>query len=122
MQTQEMSTRHDVKIVSGIVKSNGDLNNTSSMRVSKRPKIDPAFIFRSLAISISADDDKIRQKYRPFLLDPAVESSDWVSNLELATAAKMAYQDLEQTGERLRVLILYGSLRQRYAYLAHNTF
>ncbi len=110
-----MSTLQGVKTVSGIAKSNGDLNNTSSMRVSRRPKVDPAFVSRSLAISVSADDDEIRQKYRPFLLDPAVESSDWVSHLELATAAEMAYQDLERTNERLRVLVLYGSLRQRYA-------
>jgi arsenic resistance protein ArsH len=65
------------------------------------PKIDPAFAFRSPAIPITIDGELIREKYRPFLLDPAVESSDWVSRLELATAPKMARYDIERTGEQL---------------------
>ena len=113
-----MSTRHDAKSANGVTTTNGDLNNTSSARASKRPKIDPAFAFLSLAISITADDDEVRQRYRPFLLGPAVEASDWVSRLELATAVKMAAQDIERTGERLRVLVLFGSLRQRYVHLS----
>lgn len=114
VQAEGMSTRHDAKSANGVTTTNGDLNNTSSARAPKRPKIDPAFAFRSLAISITTDDDEVRQRYRPFLLDPAVEASDWVSRLELATAVKMAAQDIERTGERLRVLVLFGSLRQRY--------
>ena len=116
VQAGDMSTRHDVKSVNVVTTTNGDLNNTSAARVSKRPKIDPAFAFRSLAIPITTDDDEVRQRYRPFLLNPAVETSDWVSRLELATTAKMADQDIERTGERLRVLVLFGSLRQRYVH------
>lgn len=118
VQAEDMSTCHDAKSTNGVTTTNGDLNNTSSARASKRPKIDPAFAFRSLAIPITTDDDEVRQRYRPFLLDPAVEASDWVSRLELATAAKMAAQDIERTGERLRVLVLFGSLRQRYVHLS----
>ena len=118
IQTGDMSACHNVKGVGGTATSNGDLNNVSAARVSRRPKIDPAFAFRSLAIPIAADDELVRQKYRPFLLDPAVESSDWVSRLELATATKMAHYDIERTGERLRVLVLFGSLRKRYVHLS----
>jgi hypothetical protein len=115
IQTGDMSTCHNVK---GVATSNGDLNNTSAARVSRRPKIDPVFAYRSLAIPITTDDELVRQKYRPFLLEPAVESSDWVSRLELATATKMAHYDIERTSERLRVLVLFGSLRKRYVHLS----
>lgn len=66
-----------------------------------------------LAVSEKDDDSEIRSKYRPFLLDPEVESTDWISQLELETAISMAEADLQTTGKRLRVLVLYGSLRNR---------
>ncbi|PYH67964.1 arsenate resistance ArsH [Aspergillus vadensis CBS 113365] len=74
----------------------------------------PPFINKlpSLAISESEDDANIRQKYRPFLLNDGA-SDDWVNELELTTAMEMAAQELRQTNNRLKVLVLYGSLRQR---------
>jgi arsenical resistance protein ArsH len=114
MTLQHSRTRSGVKSVSGVAKSHGDLNNTDAARSSERPLIDPAFAFRSLAIPSSADSDELRQRYRPFLLQPSVATEDWISRLELATVTKMAYEDLEKTGERIRVLVLYGSLRKRY--------
>lgn len=65
----------------------------------------------SLAILQSEDDAEIRQKYRPFLLDDAAE--DWVSALELTTAMDLAAQELQKSNNRLKVLVLYGSLRRR---------
>ncbi|KAK5790547.1 hypothetical protein VI817_007834 [Penicillium citrinum] len=65
----------------------------------------------SLALLQSEDDAEIRQKYRPFLLDDAAE--DWVSALELTTAMDLAAQELQKSNNRLRVLVLYGSLRRR---------
>jgi arsenical resistance protein ArsH len=70
-----------------------------------------------LAISEKEDDLEIRSKYRPFLLDPEVESTDWISELELETAIDMAEVDLAKTGSRLKILVLYGSLRKRYGLL-----
>lgn len=67
-----------------------------------------------LAISSIADDADIRAKYRPFLLNPDVEATDWISELELETAIAMAEENLSRTNTRLKVLVLYGSLRQRY--------
>ena len=61
-----------------------------------------------------ADDDT---RYRPFLLDEETRSSDWISALELDTVTEMAQKDLQATNQPLRVLVLYGSLRQRYALL-----
>ncbi|CAI7626186.1 unnamed protein product [Penicillium bialowiezense] len=65
----------------------------------------------SLAIPQSDDDSDIRQKYRPFILDGAAE--DWVSTLELTTAMDLAAQELQKSNNRLKVVVLYGSLRRR---------
>ena len=66
-----------------------------------------------LPISEAEDDPEIRTRYRPFLLGAATEATDWISGLELEAAASMAEADLAKTKTRLRVLVLYGSLRKR---------
>jgi hypothetical protein len=71
---------------------------------------------QSLAISQADDDGTIRSKYRPFLLGPEVENTDWVSELELETVASMVRDSLAQNQARLKVLVLYGSLRKRFFY------
>jgi arsenic resistance protein ArsH len=91
----------------------GDLNNTSSMRQIEEIRANPEFAYRSLAIPTEQDDPDTLTKYRPFLLDDAVASQDWVARLELATATEMSHADITKTGERLKVLVLYGSLRNR---------
>ncbi|KAL1302419.1 hypothetical protein AAFC00_002813 [Neodothiora populina] len=91
----------------------GDLNNTSAMRTHVELEPDAAYLDRSLAISASEDDAEIRATYRPFLLEPEVAENDWVAKLELSTALKMAEEDLRKTGQRVRILMLYGSLRTR---------
>lgn len=92
---------------------NGDLNNTSAAREVKHIDVDPEYSYRSLALSETDDDEMIRKAYRPFLLNPEVTSTDWISKLELSTVAKLAEEDLQKSGERLKVLVLYGSLRER---------
>lgn len=67
----------------------------------------------TLAIPAHEDDAEVRAKYRPFLLENEGEPSDWVSQLELDVALQMARRNLEETGSRLKVLVLYGSLRKR---------
>jgi arsenic resistance protein ArsH len=69
---------------------------------------------RSLAISEAEDDPEIRKKYRPFLLPEDVEVKDWISELELETVVRIAEADLARTNSRLKVLVLYGSLRPRF--------
>jgi hypothetical protein len=91
----------------------GDLNNTSSMRQIEEIRANPEFAYRSLAIPTEEDDPDTRAKYRSFLLDDAVSAQDWVAKLELATATEMSHDDITKTGERLKVLVLYGSLRNR---------
>jgi arsenic resistance protein ArsH len=66
---------------------------------------------QSLAIPESEDDHDIRQKYRPFIRDDA--QNDWVSALELTKVLTLAENDLQATNKRLKVLVLYGSLRRR---------
>lgn len=68
--------------------------------------------YRSLALPESEDDIDIRQKYRPFILNEDA-AEDWVNNLELTTVLDMAENDLQNTKKRLKVLVLYGSLRRR---------
>jgi hypothetical protein len=91
----------------------GDLNNTSSMRQIDEVHANPDFAYRSLAIPTEEDDPDTLAKYRPFLLDGEVAAHDWVAKLELATVTEMAHNDIAKTGERLKVLVLYGSLRSR---------
>ncbi|KAK5403612.1 hypothetical protein LTR20_002884 [Exophiala xenobiotica] len=96
--------------------SNGDLNNTASMRAVTKPQRQAQYAYKSLSIPESLDDPAIRSKYRPFLLPDSVteqRSPDWVDRLELATVTEMAHNDLKVTGERVKVLVLYGSLRSR---------
>ena len=91
----------------------GDLNNVASMRQTEEILGNPDFAYRSLAIPAAEDEVGVRTNYRPFLLDPVVAEDDWVAKLELATVTEMAQRDFIKTGSRLKVLVLYGSLRQR---------
>jgi len=75
---------------------------------------------KTLAISPEDDDPVLRAKYRPFLLREDIASNDWISNLELSTVLQLSHSDLQRTstpetpeGSRLRILLLYGSLRPR---------
>lgn len=83
------------------------------MRASKTLVVDPLCAFKSLAIGPELDDAETRKVYRPFILNDEVTKSDWISKLELSTITKMAQADLRETNSRLKVLILYGSLRTR---------
>lgn len=93
--------------------SRGDLNNVSAMWNTHELPMDNDNAHRSLAIRPEEDDSRLRSKYRPFLLDAATTESDWVNQLELSTVTKMAGEDLKITGERIKVLVLTGSLRKR---------
>ncbi|KAG9203465.1 hypothetical protein G6514_002832 [Epicoccum nigrum] len=94
--------------------STGDLNNTAAERARKELEVDPAYRHGSFALSQAQDDAEVRRKYRPFLLDEETEKSDWVAQLELSTALKMVEdQVVANGGERLRVLVLHGSMRNR---------
>jgi arsenic resistance protein ArsH len=97
----------------------GDLNNTAAIRERTLPVADPLYQFRSFPIQASDDSPDVRQRYRPFLLNDEISNSDWVAKLELATTAEMVEaQLLSQGKDRLRVLVLYGSLRSRFVPLA----
>lgn len=94
--------------------SQGDLNNTGAARPHIPVDLDPEYKYRSLAIAESDDDAKIRKSFRPFLLDKDSNIADWIDQLELATVTKMAMEDIQRTSERLKVLVLFGSLRPRF--------
>lgn len=92
----------------------GDLNNTAAERIRKELEVDSAYLNSSFAIPKSQDDAGIRERYRPFLLDEETSASDWISRLELSTALKMVEDQIVNNGqERLKVLVLHGSMRNR---------
>lgn len=92
----------------------GDLNNTEVMRETNHLEPDPTFAEKSLAIAEQDDDADIRKKYRPFVTSDEVARSDWISQSELSTALKMSEKDMKDTnGDRIKILVLYGSMRER---------
>ncbi|KAF1975184.1 arsenate resistance ArsH [Bimuria novae-zelandiae CBS 107.79] len=94
------------------ITTNGDLNNTAAARVVAEITTNPAYRDVSLAIPASEDDALLRQTYRPFLLDAAYSEQDWIARLELSTALSMVdSQIMKSGGERLKVLVLHGSMR-----------
>lgn len=93
---------------------NGDLNNTTAGRKRIELEVDPSFHAQTFAIAESQDDAEARKKYRPFLLDEETSKSDWISQLELSTTLKMVQDHVITSGqERLRILVLHGSMRNR---------
>lgn len=93
---------------------NGDLNNTSAERARIEIAVDSSYQGRSLAIPPSEDDAETRKNYRPFIIEGEHEKGDWVAQLELSTALKMVETRVLQRGdERLKVVVLHGSMRQR---------
>jgi arsenic resistance protein ArsH len=94
--------------------TNGDINNTAAKRSRVEITADAAYRHVSLAIPLAQDEPLVRSSYRPFLQEHDPPSQDWVSQLELSTALEMVNrQVLQAKGARLRVLVLYGSMRQR---------
>lgn len=94
--------------------TNGDLNNTAAARASVGIIADPAYRHVSFAIPPGEDDELVRQTYRPFLLDNTHSEQDWIARLELNTALSMVDSQILKGGaERLKVLVLYGSMRSR---------
>ncbi|KAM0351679.1 hypothetical protein ACHAPU_002689 [Fusarium lateritium] len=92
----------------------GDLNNSFA----SRPRLDLApelgYTRQSFAISAENDDLDVRKRYRPFLLDETHEAVDWVAELELSTTLKLVESKIINLGQdRLRILVLYGSMRSR---------
>lgn len=98
----------------------GDLNNSHAMREAVQLTVDPTYRYMSLAIGADEDDSRVRALYRPFLLPDVFAADDWVAQLELSTSLKMVEsQILDQKGDRLRILVLYGSLRNRWVHYNH---
>jgi len=94
--------------------TNGDLNNTAAERARAQITTDPTYRHLSLAIPSAQDDPDVRSKYRPFLTGDDLSDQNWVSQLELSTVLKMVdLQVLKSGSDRLRVLVLHGSMRKR---------
>ncbi|KAF7557104.1 hypothetical protein G7Z17_g868 [Cylindrodendrum hubeiense] len=94
--------------------SHGDLNNSHAARPQIELVPDSAYSSRSFAISKEDDESEVREHYRPFLLDDAHEATDWVAQLEMSTVLRMVESEIVNRGnERLRILVLYGSMRSR---------
>lgn len=91
----------------------GDLNNVHSARATSELPTDPRYRYRSLAIEDGVDTVE-RHLYRPFLLSEPFAANDWVEQLDLSTVLKLVESEiLDKKQDRLRILVLYGSLRSR---------
>ncbi|GJC85633.1 NADPH-dependent FMN reductase ArsH [Colletotrichum liriopes] len=91
----------------------GDINNAHAARPTVEIRPDEAYLNRTHALAAEDDDAEIRTRYRPFIL-PDTVSNDWVSDLELSTALALVDREILSRGlPRLRILVLYGSLRAR---------
>ncbi|KAJ8102362.1 arsenate resistance ArsH [Lipomyces tetrasporus] len=95
-----------------IISSGGDLNSTNAARLVGEIEPDLAYLGRTLAIPAVEDDSEVRSAYRPFLLGCETANNDWIAQLELSTAMKMAEDEMKRT-DRLKILVLYGSMRSR---------
>ena len=105
---------HPVRLVRNM-NEHGDLNNSHASRAAVELLADQIYSHQSLAIQANKDDADIRARYRPFLLPDQLTAEDWVAQLELSTGLKMVQTEvLDKKLDRLRILILYGSLRNRY--------
>ncbi|TQN68499.1 NADPH-dependent FMN reductase ArsH [Colletotrichum shisoi] len=93
----------------------GDINNTNAARPAVEIQPDEAYLGRNHAIAAEDDDAETRARYRPFIpAADAPDSDDWVSSLELSTALALVDREVLSRGlPRLRILVLYGSLRAR---------
>lgn len=92
---------------------NGDLNNTAAERLRTEIAADPAYRHLSLAIPPVQDEPDVRRLYRPFIIEENTHA-DWIAELELSTVLKMVdLQVLRNGGDRLKVLVLHGSMRKR---------
>lgn len=92
----------------------GDLNNQHVLRETITLEPDTAYRHVSLAIPTNEDNPEVRERYRPFLLNDAHAADDWIASLELSTTLKIVESEiLEKKQDRLRIIVLYGSLRSR---------
>jgi arsenic resistance protein ArsH len=108
-----LSARHSAPRKMASV-TNGDLNNTAAERARIELTVDPTYRDLSLAIPSSQDEPAVRNSYRPFVLGDDKVDQDWVAQLELSTVLKMVdLQVLRSGGDRLKVLVLHGSMRKR---------
>ncbi|RYP69933.1 hypothetical protein DL771_005793 [Monosporascus sp. 5C6A] len=95
----------------------GDLNNAHAARAAVDLAVDSAYSHRSFAIEAHEDNAAIRDRYRPFLLSEQFAADDWVAQLELSTTLRMMKSEiLDPKCDRLRILVLYGSLRSSRSY------
>ncbi|GKT46003.1 NADPH-dependent FMN reductase ArsH [Colletotrichum spaethianum] len=93
--------------------SHGDINNAHAARPTVEIDPDEAYLNRTHAIAAEDDDAETRTRYRPFIL-PSTITDDWVSDLELSTALALVDREVLSCDlPRLRILVLYGSLRAR---------
>lgn len=72
--------------------------------VTERVTIDPT------TVPQQASAAAVPPQHQPYRLNGEAAACDWVQHVELDAARRMADED---AGEPLKVLVLYGSLRQR---------
>ncbi|KAI1928475.1 hypothetical protein LOZ65_001968 [Ophidiomyces ophidiicola] len=92
-------------------RENGFSTDRASILEPNGPATPPLNSVRSLCIAERDDDPGIREVYRPYIIPESEQ--DWVSQLELDNVMDLAEKEILSEGKRLKILVLYGSLRKR---------
>ncbi|RPA95389.1 arsenate resistance ArsH [Choiromyces venosus 120613-1] len=64
-------------------------------------------------VPVAEIGEELGRKYRPYLLPKQEAEKDWITELELDTVERISREHLQRGEEPLRILVLYGSLRER---------
>jgi len=66
-----------------------------------------------IPVPVAEIGEELSRKYRPYLLPKEEVGKDWISELELDTVERISRENLQRGEEPLKILVLYGSLRER---------
>ena len=66
-------------------------------------------------VPVAEIGEELTRKYRPYLLPNEEAEKDWISELELDTVERISRENLQRGEGPLKILVLYGSLRERFA-------
>ena len=67
-----------------------------------------------IPVPVAEIGEELSRRYRPYLLPKEEVEKDWISELELDTVERISRENLQRGEEPLKILVLYGSLRERF--------
>jgi len=65
-------------------------------------------------VPVAEIGEELTRKYRPYLLPNEEGEKDWISEQELDTVERISKENLQRGEGPLKILVLYGWLRERF--------